>query len=209
VVRALLVPALVRLLGQWNWWLPSSLAGLLRVQPSPLASDGPDRKRITHGRHRAGDRRLRPRPLPNRATTGLPEVDQRHGSVDRPCMLSGHVRQGNGGPLAAAALTLIDLSGQQVGLTHTGADGSYRMIARAEGTYVLVAITGTNQPSASVISLHGQTTEHDLILSGSRIPAGMGRRATNNDGHGDTRGPVEPPAVVAHNADMRTSSGAD
>jgi putative drug exporter of the RND superfamily len=37
VVRALLVPALVSLLGRWNWWLPAGLAKVLRVEPSPLA----------------------------------------------------------------------------------------------------------------------------------------------------------------------------
>src|SRR4051812_35314823 len=37
LVRALLVPALVSLLGRWNWWLPPGLARVLRVQPSPLA----------------------------------------------------------------------------------------------------------------------------------------------------------------------------
>jgi RND superfamily putative drug exporter len=45
VVRALLVPALVSLLGRWNWWLPTWLAMLLRVEPSPLSPrdrDGTD-----------------------------------------------------------------------------------------------------------------------------------------------------------------------
>jgi RND superfamily putative drug exporter len=36
IVRALLVPALVSVLGRWNWWLPGWLARLLRVEPSPL-----------------------------------------------------------------------------------------------------------------------------------------------------------------------------
>jgi RND superfamily putative drug exporter len=35
IVRALLVPALVSLLGEWNWWLPAWLAKPLRVEPSP------------------------------------------------------------------------------------------------------------------------------------------------------------------------------
>ena len=35
IVRALLVPALVSLLGEWNWWLPVGLARVLRVEPSP------------------------------------------------------------------------------------------------------------------------------------------------------------------------------
>ncbi len=39
VVRMLLVPALVSLFGQWNWWLPSLPARLLRVQPSRGAAD--------------------------------------------------------------------------------------------------------------------------------------------------------------------------
>jgi RND superfamily putative drug exporter len=34
VVRALLVPAIVSLLGRWNWWLPERPAKLLRVKPS-------------------------------------------------------------------------------------------------------------------------------------------------------------------------------
>jgi RND superfamily putative drug exporter len=34
VIRALLVPAVVSLLGRWNWWLPDSMARLLRVSPS-------------------------------------------------------------------------------------------------------------------------------------------------------------------------------
>jgi len=47
VVRALLVPALVSLFGQWNWWLPTWLARLLRVEPSPIMGSRPPR-----GRHR-------------------------------------------------------------------------------------------------------------------------------------------------------------
>jgi RND superfamily putative drug exporter len=34
VIRTLLVPALMRLMGEWNWWLPGSLARVLRVRPS-------------------------------------------------------------------------------------------------------------------------------------------------------------------------------
>jgi putative drug exporter of the RND superfamily len=37
VLRALLVPALVALLGRWNWWLPAWAARPLRLPPSPPA----------------------------------------------------------------------------------------------------------------------------------------------------------------------------
>jgi putative drug exporter of the RND superfamily len=36
VVRALLVPALVTILGRWNWWLPRWPARILRVRPSAV-----------------------------------------------------------------------------------------------------------------------------------------------------------------------------
>ncbi|HET9719926.1 MAG TPA: MMPL family transporter [Solirubrobacteraceae bacterium] len=41
VIRALLVPAIVSLLGRWNWWLPRSVARLLRVEPSLPAGPKP------------------------------------------------------------------------------------------------------------------------------------------------------------------------
>ena len=34
VIRALLVPAIMGLLGRWNWWLPHPAARLLLVRPS-------------------------------------------------------------------------------------------------------------------------------------------------------------------------------
>jgi RND superfamily putative drug exporter len=36
VIRTLLVPSLVLLLGRWNWWLPAPIARVFRVPPSPL-----------------------------------------------------------------------------------------------------------------------------------------------------------------------------
>jgi putative drug exporter of the RND superfamily len=34
VIRALIVPAVVLLMGRWNWWLPNTPARMLRVEPS-------------------------------------------------------------------------------------------------------------------------------------------------------------------------------
>jgi RND superfamily putative drug exporter len=56
LIRALLVPSLVSVLGPRNWWLPTFLARVLRVSPSPLRSEaawvpGEDR------RHRSLKRR--------------------------------------------------------------------------------------------------------------------------------------------------------
>jgi putative drug exporter of the RND superfamily len=41
VIRALLVPALMRLLGTWNWWLPSPIARVLFIREPELAPDRP------------------------------------------------------------------------------------------------------------------------------------------------------------------------
>jgi putative drug exporter of the RND superfamily len=39
IIRALLVPALMRLLGPWNWWLPKRAARVLLVRERPLSAD--------------------------------------------------------------------------------------------------------------------------------------------------------------------------
>jgi len=39
VIRALLVPALVRLMGRWNWWLPTWAARPLRTRASAPAAE--------------------------------------------------------------------------------------------------------------------------------------------------------------------------
>lgn len=40
IVRALLLPALVTLLGRWNWWMPKLPARLLRIEPSTFSEPG-------------------------------------------------------------------------------------------------------------------------------------------------------------------------
>jgi RND superfamily putative drug exporter len=42
VIRALLVPALMRLLGSWNWWMPTSLARILRVGGGEQLTQAPE-----------------------------------------------------------------------------------------------------------------------------------------------------------------------
>jgi RND superfamily putative drug exporter len=36
IIRGLLAPAFVAILGRWNWWLPARPARILRVEPSPM-----------------------------------------------------------------------------------------------------------------------------------------------------------------------------
>ncbi|HWM76639.1 MAG TPA: MMPL family transporter, partial [Methylomirabilota bacterium] len=39
VVRALLVPATMRLMGRWNWWIPAPIARLCRWVSAPAARE--------------------------------------------------------------------------------------------------------------------------------------------------------------------------
>lgn len=41
IIRALIVPAVISLMGRWNWWLPHWPARVLRVEPSVLANPRP------------------------------------------------------------------------------------------------------------------------------------------------------------------------
>ncbi len=42
IVRALVLPSVMGLLGRWNWWLPAPLASALGIAPSPLRSTDAD-----------------------------------------------------------------------------------------------------------------------------------------------------------------------
>jgi RND superfamily putative drug exporter len=39
IVRTLLVPALVAIMGQWNWWMSDGFARLLRLRPATRADE--------------------------------------------------------------------------------------------------------------------------------------------------------------------------
>jgi putative drug exporter of the RND superfamily len=41
IIRALLVPSVMKVFGRWNWWLPDWAARVARVKPSPLAPKRP------------------------------------------------------------------------------------------------------------------------------------------------------------------------
>ncbi|HWR48312.1 MAG TPA: carboxypeptidase regulatory-like domain-containing protein, partial [Pseudonocardiaceae bacterium] len=179
LVRALLVPALVSLFGQWNWWLPIRLARLLRVEPSPLVHEHRD------GRHAAEDTELGISGAVRRnARSPLLEVPLiLKDTAKRPIpvvgtgLLSGHVRQADGRPLAAATLTLLDMAGHQAGLTHSDVDGSYRLVPPRQGAYLLVAATGSHQPTASLIQFQSHPTEREIILLPTGSLTGVVREA--------------------------------
>jgi RND superfamily putative drug exporter len=40
IIRAFLVPSAMAIFGRWNWWLPTGVARVFRVRPSPLEPPG-------------------------------------------------------------------------------------------------------------------------------------------------------------------------
>ena len=68
VIRALIVPAVIALMGRWNWWLPEWPARLLRVEPSLL------QRRVGHRRRRGlvACERARASCAPARRRSGTP-----------------------------------------------------------------------------------------------------------------------------------------
>ena len=84
--------------------------------------------------------------------------------------LLGQVRDGNGVPLAEAALTLVDPRGRQVGYALPADDGRYRMEVPGTGTYLLIASSPGRHPSADLVTVPAGPVVKDVVLTEERDP---------------------------------------
>ncbi|MEU0268506.1 MFS transporter [Nocardioides sp. NPDC006303] len=102
------------------------------------------------------------------AVAGVPE---QHAAAPAPVAngiaLHGFVRGSGSIPIPHAAVTLISLSGRQLGRSVAHADGSYAVDAPGPGTYVLIASADGFQPQASTVVVGGEPVAYDLLLSGT------------------------------------------
>ncbi|MEU6134112.1 MFS transporter [Nocardioides sp. NPDC047086] len=102
------------------------------------------------------------------AVAGVPE---QHAAAPAPVAngiaLHGFVRGSGSIPIPHAAVTLISLSGRQLGRSVAHADGSYAVDAPGSGTYVLIASADGFQPQASTVVVGGEPVAYDLLLSGT------------------------------------------
>ncbi|WP_327368785.1 MFS transporter [Streptomyces sp. NBC_01217] len=101
----------------------------------------------------------------------------------------GVVRDAEGAPVAQAAVTLISLSGKQLGRSVAQADGSYGLDAPGSGSYVLIASADGFQPQASTVVVGDEPLPYDILLSGTSGLAGIVRTA-------ETAAPVEGAVVI-------------
>ncbi|GAA2422340.1 MFS transporter [Streptomyces pulveraceus] len=86
--------------------------------------------------------------------------------------VSGSVQHPDGTTVPRAALTLIDVQGQQVGRGASGDDGRYALGVPGAGSYVLIAAAGGHQPQAVSVTVGERPVELDVVLGGAGRLAG-------------------------------------
>ncbi|MEV2243168.1 MFS transporter [Streptomyces sp. NPDC049970] len=102
--------------------------------------------------------RTDPGPPPPGAAAGVP--------------VRGSVHHSDGTKVGRAALTLIDVQGQQVGRGASGDDGRYALGAPGAGSYVLIAAAGGHQPQAVSVTVGERPVDLDVLLGGAGRLAG-------------------------------------
>ncbi|MFJ1548955.1 MFS transporter [Streptomyces sp. NPDC088246] len=85
----------------------------------------------------------------------------------------GSVQHPDGTKVPRAALTLIDVQGQQVGRGASGDDGRYALSVPGAGSYVLIAAAGGHQPQAVSVTVGERPVELDVVLGGAGRLAGI------------------------------------
>ncbi|MFK0261701.1 MFS transporter [Streptomyces angustmyceticus] len=95
--------------------------------------------------------------------------------------IRGTVRDGDGRPVAQAAVTLISVGGRQLGRTSTAADGGYALPTTGPGTYVLIGSAGARRPQAVTVVVGGEPVSFDLTLSGAAGLSGEVREEKGDD----------------------------
>ncbi|MFE6281840.1 MFS transporter [Streptomyces sp. NPDC057877] len=84
----------------------------------------------------------------------------------------GTVQHPDGTVVPRAALTLIDITGQQIGRGASGEDGRYALATPGAGAYVLIAAAGGHQPQAVSVTVGERPVELDVVLGGAGRLAG-------------------------------------
>lgn len=86
--------------------------------------------------------------------------------------VQGSVQHPDGTKVPRAALTLIDVQGQQVGRGASGEEGRYALSVPGAGSYVLIAAAGGHQPQAVSVTVGERPVELDVVLGGAGRLAG-------------------------------------
>ncbi|MEW2806000.1 MFS transporter [Streptomyces massasporeus] len=94
----------------------------------------------------------------------VPQARAAHAAGGPVC---GSVQHPDGTVVPRAALTLIDVTGQQTGRGASGEDGRYALATPGPGSYVLIAAAGGHQPQAVTVTVGERPVELDIVLGGA------------------------------------------
>jgi EmrB/QacA subfamily drug resistance transporter len=101
---------------------------------------------------------------PAPVTTPIPQARSPYTAGVPVC---GTVQHPDGTVVPRAALTLIDVAGQQIGRGASGEDGRYALATPGSGAYVLIAAAGGHQPQAVSVTVGERPVELDIVLGGA------------------------------------------
>jgi carboxypeptidase family protein len=89
-----------------------------------------------------------------------------------PIMIFGRVTRSDGAPVPGAALTLCDLSGDQLDRAAADEGGHFQLVPPTGGTYLVICASSTHQPHASLVAVADRPLRHDVGLSGGGASLG-------------------------------------
>ncbi|MCF1594894.1 MFS transporter [Streptomyces muensis] len=101
-----------------------------------------------------------------------PTIPQARSRYAAEVPVQGTVQHPDGTYVRHAALTLIDVTGQQVGRGASGEDGRYALVTPGPGSYVMIAAAGGHQPQAVSVTVGDGPVELDIVLGGAGRLAG-------------------------------------
>ncbi|MFE6802500.1 MFS transporter [Streptomyces sp. NPDC057681] len=111
-----------------------------------------------------------PHSAPSGETTSVPSQSRTPYGAGVP--VCGIVQHSDGTAVPRAALTLIDVGGQQIGRGASGDDGRYALSTPGSGSYVLIAAAGGHQPQAVTVTVGERPVDLDVVLGGAGRLAG-------------------------------------
>ncbi|WP_107481469.1 MFS transporter [Streptomyces malaysiense] len=106
---------------------------------------------------------------PDSAHTSVPHARSPYAAGIPVC---GTVQHPDGTVVPRAALTLVDVTGRQIGRGASGEDGRYALSTPGSGSYVLIAAAGGHQPQAVSVTVGERPVELDVVLGGAGRLAG-------------------------------------
>ncbi|MFF0087032.1 carboxypeptidase-like regulatory domain-containing protein [Streptomyces canus] len=88
--------------------------------------------------------------------------------------IAGQVRGAEGTGVDGATLTLISLTGRQLGRTVTRSDGRYSMPTPGSGSYVLTTAADGHRPQSATVVVGEEPLAYNVLLDGTSGPADGG-----------------------------------